>query len=126
MISDESGTVTFRKRWPRIVWPAYRTLPERPDPSPGASGAEQLGSGRQIARGHPVRRRAESETVTVFDPGADRAFLTALTQVDLGEADLIVTPSAEVAQWAERRGYRIVRDAQDGMPIYEIWGGPRP
>ena len=64
--------------------------------------------------------------MTVFEPETDSGFIAALTQIDLGEANLIVTPSAEAAQWAEQHGYRIVRASQGGVPIYEIWGGPRP
>jgi hypothetical protein len=62
--------------------------------------------------------------VTAYEP--DDGFRAAITQIDLGEVDLIVTPSAEVARWAERHGYRIERGSQGGTSIYEIWGGTRP
>lgn len=60
--------------------------------------------------------------MTAYEP--DAAFRAVLTKIDLGEADLVVTPSPEVAQWAEQHGYRIKRDSQNGTPIYEIWGNP--
>ena len=47
----------------------------------------------------------------------------ALTAVDLGEADWIITPDPEVAGWAQGRGYHIVRDDQHGMRVYEIRAG---
>jgi hypothetical protein len=52
-------------------------------------------------------------------------FREALTQIDLGEADLIVTTEGDAAQWAERHGYLIVSQLQDGTPIFEIRPGDR-
>jgi hypothetical protein len=58
-----------------------------------------------------------------YEPCA--GFREALTQLDLGEADLIVTTEADATQWAERHGYLIVREVQDGAPIFEIRPGGR-
>ena len=61
--------------------------------------------------------------MTAFDPGTSQEFLAALTRVDLGEADGIVTTSGEVAQWAARRGYQIEAAMQGKVLVYEIKSG---
>jgi hypothetical protein len=50
-------------------------------------------------------------------------FRQALTLIDTGETDLIVTMVAEAADWAREHGYRVVEAEQNGEPIFEIWPG---
>ena len=52
------------------------------------------------------------------DPG-----LAAFTANYVGEANLIVTGSADVAEWADNHGYVVRTAEQDEVTIYEIWPG---
>jgi hypothetical protein len=48
----------------------------------------------------------------------------ALARIDAGDADLVVTSSAETANWAEHHGYLVRTVKHDGgMTMYEIWPG---
>ena len=49
--------------------------------------------------------------------------LAAFTAMDAGDADIIVTQSADVAQWADKHGYVVRAAAEDEVTIYEIWPG---
>lgn len=54
------------------------------------------------------------------------AFRAALTTLDTGQADLIVTPARDIAGWASANGYR-VEPARDGTDRWEIRSrAPRP
>ncbi len=53
----------------------------------------------------------------------DNATRAAFTAVDTGEVDLILTGDENLADWAERHGYRVRAADQDGTAIYEIWPG---
>lgn len=52
-----------------------------------------------------------------------QGFLEALTMLDTGETDLIITPDAESVEWAREHGYRIVAADMNGMAVYEIRPG---
>jgi hypothetical protein len=54
-----------------------------------------------------------------MDSGTRAAF----TAVDTGEVDLILTGDENLADWAERHGYRVRAADQDGVTVYEIWPG---
>jgi len=54
-----------------------------------------------------------------MDGGTRAAF----TAVDTGEVDLILTADENLADWAERHGYRVRAADQDGATVYEIWPG---
>lgn len=59
--------------------------------------------------------------MTTYEP--DHGFRVALTRIDLGEADLIVTMAVEAAHWAEQNGYRVTRELHRDNVIYEIRSG---
>lgn len=59
--------------------------------------------------------------MSVYEP--EQGFREALTILDIGEAGLIVTPSAEAAQWAEDNGYLSTQHEFEGNTIYEIRPG---
>lgn len=53
----------------------------------------------------------------------EAGFREALTKLDAGEADAIVTPEVGAAQWALDHGYQVdVRETEIG-PLYEIKPG---
>ncbi|GIH21469.1 hypothetical protein [Rugosimonospora africana] len=58
-----------------------------------------------------------------MDGMVGQAVRQALTAMDVGEADLVLTPLAEIAGWAQRRGYVIRSHHDNGTTIYEIWPG---
>lgn len=62
--------------------------------------------------------------MTAFEP--EQGFREALTMLDVGEVDLIVTMADDAVQWAKDHGYRIVVAEQDGNTIYEIRPGDQP
>lgn len=54
----------------------------------------------------------------------DRTMLEALTELDVGRADVIVTPSGEWADEADLLGYIIRQSFTDrGFRLWEIWPG---
>jgi hypothetical protein len=58
-----------------------------------------------------------------MDGVVGQAVRQALTAIDIGEANLVVTACAEIAGWARRHGY-VIRSHEDrGATIYEIWPG---
>lgn len=58
-----------------------------------------------------------------YDPGSEAEFLATLTTLDLGEADLIITPSSRAAEWARANGYQIEVDFWEHGTIYKIMPG---
>lgn len=61
--------------------------------------------------------------MTAYEP--EQGFREALTKLDLGDVDLIVTPAADAARWAEENGYRVTLENHEGNVIYEIHPGDR-
>ena len=58
--------------------------------------------------------------MSAYEP--DNRVRAALTAIDLGEVEWLITPDFEVADWAQQQGYYIVRTMQDA-PVYEIRPG---
>jgi hypothetical protein len=68
----------------------------------------------------PINTRMGKATRgNLMDSGTRAAF----TAVDTGDVDLILTGDEDLADWAERRGYRVRAADQDGATVYEIWPG---
>jgi ABC-type amino acid transport substrate-binding protein len=56
----------------------------------------------------------------------EQRFREALTKLDLGQADVIVTPEVDAAQWARDHGYRVDVGEMEIGTVYEIKPGDRP
>ena len=53
----------------------------------------------------------------------DSKLAAALTELDAGRVELVITGDESAADWAEQNGYRVVAAVDDGGTIYEIWPG---
>ncbi len=53
----------------------------------------------------------------------DDALRLALTALDTGEVDVIVTVPSEAVDWARANSYTVIDAEQDGEPICEIRPG---
>jgi hypothetical protein len=51
----------------------------------------------------------------------DLDLAAALTELDVGRVELVITGDAAAAEWADRAGYRVQAAVEDGEMIYEIW-----
>lgn len=94
-----------------------------------AEGATKLGrtasrsNGRAVSLEQAARQdRLMTNPFGLFEP--DQRFRAALTTIDLGQAELVVTPHKEAADWARDHGYRIDEADHQGLgAIYEIRPG---
>ncbi|GAA4439129.1 hypothetical protein GCM10023170_010300 [Phytohabitans houttuyneae] len=72
----------------------------------------------------PVHDLCAGHTPAVASPddrlGPDPGFREALTQLDLGEADVIVAPPGDHVEWARQVGYKVTAGEIDGATVYEI------
>ena len=53
----------------------------------------------------------------------ERGLREALTKIDVGEAEVVITPAIEAAEWAADHGYRVEVAEMDDTPVYEIHPG---